>query len=329
MKKVRLGIIGCGGRSYAHVDKLVDFEDVEIVAVADPIEERRLKMAEKTGAKRIYKDHHELYAEEAVDAIDAVYISVEPTAHDDIEEKAIENGWHFVVEKPMTLSLEQAEDITKGIKEKGLITWVGFQDRYLDVIDAVREELPNHKSGLVYGSWVGGIPMLWWWLKKSTCGGQLVEQNIHLLDLLRYFYGEPQSVYATSSRGIVTGVEDYDTDDHSTAVIKFDNSVTATLVSGCYLTRENARPNNGLILTMDDMIIDYRLRNSVTFSTKGGARKLMNLNDTAHDANRTFIDAIKSGDASKIRSPYEDALKTLKLGFAANESMETGKVVEL
>ena len=329
MGKVKIGIIGCGGRSYAHVDRLINFEDVEIVAVADPIEERRLKMAAKTGATRIYKDHHELYAAEAAGALDAVYICVEPTAHVGIEEHAIENGWHFVIEKPMTLSLAQAQSVAAGIKEKGLITWVGFQDRYLDVVDAIRNELPGHKSGLVYGSWIGGIPMVWWWLKKSTCGGQLVEQNIHLLDLLRYLYGEPQSVYATSSRGIVSGVEGYDTDDHSTAVIQFDHAVTATLVSACYLTPNNAGAHSGLILTLNDMTIDYKLRDSVIFSTRYETRKLMTHNDTQYDANRTFIDAIKSGDASKIRSPYDDALKTLRLGFAANESMETGKVVHL
>ncbi|NMA95461.1 MAG: Gfo/Idh/MocA family oxidoreductase [Clostridiales bacterium] len=329
MDKVRVGIIGCGGRSYAHVNKLVDFEDVEIVAVADPIEERRLKMAEKTDAKRIYKDHKELYDNEATDAIDVVYISVEPTAHDGIEEGAIEKGWHFAVEKPMTLDIDQAENIAKEARDKKIITWVGFQDRYLDIVDALREELPKHKTGLVYGSWIGGIPMLWWWLKKSTCGGQLVEQNIHLLDMLRYLYGEPKSVYATASTGIVEGVEGYDTDDHSTAVIRFKNSVTATLVSGCYLTKENPGSHNGLLITCDDMIIDYKLRDSVTFSTRSEVRKLKTTQDHHYVANRTFIDAVKSKDASKVRSPYEDALKTLKLGFAANESMETGQVITL
>lgn len=329
MGKLKIGIIGCGGRSYAHINKLVDFEDVEIVAVADPVEERRLKMAAKTGAKRIYKDHNELYAAEAAEALDAVYICVEPTAHVGIEEKAIENGWHFVVEKPMTLNIVQAENIAAGIKKKGLITWVGFQDRYLDVIDEIRNELPGHKSGLIYASWIGGIPMVWWWLKKSTCGGQLVEQNIHLLDLLRYLYGEPKSVFATSSRGIVSGVEGYDTDDHSTAVIQFDNDVTATIVSACYLTPNNTVGQSGMIITLDDMTINYRLRDSVTFSTRYETRKVISHNDTEKDANRIYIDAIKSGDASRIRSPYEDALKTLKLGFAANESMEKGKIVYL
>lgn len=329
MGKLKIGIIGCGGRSYAHVDKLVDFEDVEIVALADPIEERRLKMSVKTGAKRLYKNHHELFAAEAAGALDAVYICVEPTAHECIEEKAIENGWHFVVEKPMTLKLAQAENIAVGIKKKGLIVSVGFQDRYLDVVDEIKKELPGHKNGLVYASWIGGIPMVWWWLKKSTCGGQLVEQNIHLLDLLRYFYGEPKSVFATSSRGIVSGVEGYDTDDHSTAIIQFDHSVTATIASACYLTPNNTHGQSGMIITLDDMTINYRLRDSVTFSTRYESRKLITHNDTEKDANRIFIDAIKSGDASKIRSPYDDALKTLKLGFAANESMETGKIVLL
>jgi myo-inositol 2-dehydrogenase / D-chiro-inositol 1-dehydrogenase len=327
MKKVRLGIIGCGGRSYAHVNKLVDFEDVEIVAVADPILERRVKMAEKTGAARLYADHNELFASEHPGDLDAVYICVEPTAHVGMEERAIENGWHFVIEKPMTLSLAQAEGIAKEVGKKGLITWVGFQDRYLDIVDAMRKELPSHKSGLVYGSWLGGVPMVWWWMKKSTCGGQLVEQNIHLLDLLRYLYGEPRSVYATCSRGILSGIKDYETDDHSTAVIQFENSVTATLTSACYLKPDNNAAHSGFIITLDDMTIDYRLRRSVTFSDKARELKLTTMNDTELDANRVFIDAVKSGDGSKIRSPYSDALETLRLGLAANESMETGNAV--
>ncbi len=327
MEKVRLGIIGCGGRSYAHVNKLVDFKDVEIVALADPIPERLAKMSEKTGATRLYANHNELFASEGKGDLDAVYICVEPTAHVGIEERVIENGWHFVVEKPMTLNLAQAESISREITKKGIITWVGFQDRYLDIVDVMRDEIPLHKSGLVYGSWLGGVPMVWWWMKKSTCGGQLVEQNIHLLDLLRYLYGEPRSVYATCSSGILSGIKDYDTDDHSTAVIQFDNSVTATLTSACYLTSDNDAAHSGFIITLNDMTIDYKLRRSVTLSTKAKELKINVMNDHEHDANRVFIDAVKSGDSSKIRSPYADALETLRLGLAATESMETGNVV--
>ncbi len=328
MDKVRVAIIGCGGRSRAHLFE--ELEDVQVVAVADPVEERRLAAAKRFGCSRIYKDHNELYANESKETVDALLIAVEPTAHVGIEEGAIEKGFHFIVEKPMTLDLAQADRIAAGIREKNLITSVGFQDRYLDLMDMIKEEMPRHKGGgLVYGAWVGGIPGVWWWQKKSTCGGQLVEQNIHLLDGLRYLYGEPLSVYATCTTGIVkAGVDaspEYDTDDHSTAVIRFANNVTATLVSGCYV--KGLQHRNGLYITMSDIIFDYRLRNNMIVTTAEGSV------DTPRKANQTlaldraFIDAVKTGNRSLIRSDYEDALKTLKLGFACNESMETGKVI--
>ncbi len=331
MDKVRVGLIGCGGIANYHVDHLVQMKDVEIVAVADPVEERRLAMAKRTGAGRIYRDHTELYDREAAGALDAVYICIEPTAHTDTEYRAIDRGWHFLVEKPMTLDLKQAQDIAAKAAARGVLTHVGFQDRYLDVIEPVKAELPKHKTGLVYGAWVGGIPMVWWWLKKSTCGGQLAEQNIHLADMLRYFFGEPQSVYATCSRGIVAPFEKdgiaYDTDDHSTCVIQFSNNVTATLFSGCYCDRGFER--NGLTIIMNDMTIEYRLRQSSTFITDGETREIRTRVDQGMTLDRTFMDAVKSGDGSKIRSPYADAVKTLRLVFAANESMDTGKAVQL
>ena len=211
-----------------------------------------------------------------------------------------------------------------------LVTAVGFQDRYLDLMETVKAELPKHKAGgLVYGAWVGGIPGVWWWQKKSDCGGQLVEQNIHLVDGLRWLYGEPLSVYATASRGIVKpGVdaqESYDTDDHSTAVFRFPNNVTATLVSGCYA--KGVRPRCGLYIVLDDMILDYRLRNNLIITTADGQTDTPRGVDQTYLLDRAFIDAVRAGDPAAVRSPYSDALKSLTVAFAANRSMETGEVI--
>ena len=330
MGKIKVGLIGCGGRAGSHMSSFLQMEDVEVAAVADPIEERRKAAAEKFGCTHIYRDHTELYDNESGETLDAVVISIEPTAHTDTETRAIDMGIPFLVEKPMTLDLAQADEIARRVEEKNLITSVGFQDRYLDLMDMIKEELPKHRQGgLVYGAWVGGIPGVWWWQKKSTCGGQLVEQNIHLVDGLRYLYGEPLSVYATCSRGIVRPGEDaspdYDTDDHSTAVIRFPNNVTATLVSGCYV--KDARPNCGLVITLDDMIIDYRLRNNLILRTSAETRDINRGVDQTYLLDRAFVDAVKTGDATLIRSSYGDALRSLKLAFAANQSMESGQVV--
>ena len=342
MKKLRIGLIGCGGRMRGssgkvggHVKELLAMDDIEVVAVADPIEERRVTAAELFGCTRLYDGYTALLDHESKETLDALFIAIEPTAHGDCELRAVEMGIPFLVEKPMTVDPDLAEKINAAIQEKGLITAVGFQDRYLNVMEQIKEELPAHPAGgLVYGSWVGGIPGVWWWQKKSTCGGQLVEQNIHLLDGLRWLFGEPLSVYATASRGIVKAgtdaSEEYDTDDHSTAVFRFPNNVTATLVSGCYVGKSeplSVRPNCGLMISLRDQVYDYRLRNNLIIKTPAEVRDIAAAKDQTYKLDRAFLDAVRSGDPSGIRSPYSDALKSLKVCFAANRSMETGEVI--
>ena len=333
MKTCKLGLIGCGNRSWAHVNGMKKLDYAQFVSVADPVAERAKEKADATGATKIYKDHKDLLAHAAEDGLDAVIICVDPTAHtEDMELRAIDMGLPFIVEKPMTNNLDLAERIAAKAEEKGVITSVGFQDRYLDLVDMIKEELPKHRQGgLVYGSWVGGIPGPWWWQKKSDCGGQLVEQNIHLLDGLRYLYGEPLSVYATASRGILqqgdTGVtENFDTDEHSTVVLRFPGNVTATLVSGCY-TGWGTRPPCGYQITLHDMVIDYRLRNNITFYTANETRDIKRTMEQTDVLDQVFVDAVISGDGSKIRSPYKDALISLKLAYTCNEAMESGQVI--
>ncbi len=331
MKQVRIGLIGCGGRSNSHRQSFLKMDDVKVVAVADPIEERRISAAKQFGCERIYHDYTELYNNESRDTLDAVVICIEPTAHESSEIRAVEMGIPFLVEKPVDMDIDRIRDVSKRVRETGLITSVGFQDRYLKLTEMIRDELPKHKpGGLVYGSWIGGIPGVWWWQKKSTCGGQLVEQNIHLADELRYLFGEPVSVYATCSRGIVKpGVNcssEYDTDDHSTAVIRFENNYTATLVSGCY--QLSGRAHCGLVITLEDMVIDYRLRNNLIFKTADYTYDIKRESiDHTYYLDEAFIYAVKTGDRSRIRSDYADALKTHELVFAANESMESGQVI--
>ena len=133
MEKLKIGLIGCGGMMSHHVSGLLTFDDVEIVAVADVRKERAAAMKERCSAKRSYNSHKEFFAGE--DKLDVVYIAVEPTAHDGIEETCIERNWPFLVEKPMTLDMAQGKAISEAVEKKGLVTVVGFQDRYLDVVD--------------------------------------------------------------------------------------------------------------------------------------------------------------------------------------------------
>ena len=333
MAKLKIGLIGCGGMMNHHVTGLLTFDDIEIVAVADKHDDRTDAMMKRTGATRSYKSHKEFFSGE--DKLDAVYIAVEPTAHDLIEETCIERNWPFLVEKPMTLDLDQAKKISEAVTKKNLVTCVGFQDRYLDIVERTKQELQDMNVGMVYGSWLGGVPQVWWWMKKVTCGGQLVEQNIHLVDLLRYFFGEAKSVYAQYGRGLVNPGEftdklpTYETDDYSSALFTFESGVMANLMTGCFVTNQGDPIRNGITIIGRDKSVEYHLRDDVTIYSRGKKTTIKRQKDQSIAHDRAFLDAVKKGDPNGVRSPYPDAYKTLKLSLAANESMETGQVVKL
>ena len=102
MEKLRIGLIGCGGRMGGHIKGLLEMEDITVVAVADPIESRRIAAAEKFGCMRLYDGYTALLDNENKETLDALLIAIEPTAHGDCELRAVEMGIPFLVEKPMT-----------------------------------------------------------------------------------------------------------------------------------------------------------------------------------------------------------------------------------
>lgn len=75
MEKLRIGLIGCGGRAGCHMNSFLQMDDVAVVALVDPIEERRKKAAEKFGCTRLYRDHTELYDHESKETLDPLSLS--------------------------------------------------------------------------------------------------------------------------------------------------------------------------------------------------------------------------------------------------------------
>ena len=326
MQKIRAAFVGTGGRSWTHIERLNEFGDVELVGFMDVIPERAREKQARTGQGKAYDNYIQMLEEAKPDVL---YVCVPPGEHGVIEREAIARGIHIFVEKPMALSMSMAEEICALAKEKNLVTCIGFQDRYLDIVAQAREWMAGHQVGLVDGAWVGGLPGPPWYPKYATCGGQLLEQNIHHFDMLRYLFGEPATVYCAGGRGIIE-MEGYDLHDYSSAVITMESGVVATLFNGCYLREGSPGYINGLNIHCADRTIRYKLRDKVTLETRTeNVTYWKRAADWQTTMNRIFIDAVRTGDTSAILSPYEDAMETLRLCLACNESMETGKVVEL
>lgn len=332
-KQVKIGFIGCGGIAnfhFGHYDKNANGEpkipDAKIVAVCDILEDRAQKAAERFGATP-YKCFKEMLEKEK---LDAVYVCVEPCAHvpNRMEMMAIEKGCHLFVEKPVALSLDYAREVEAGLKAKKLINAAGFQDRYLDFEPLMKSWVARSKVGFFNAYWVGGMPGVWWWRRRDTSGGQAVEQTIHTFDMCRNLFGEVVAVQAFGRRGIITDVENYDTEDASAVNLTFANGIIGTVYSGCFIRGGGGK--NGIdVYTMNGRM-EYTERQGVVITEPNKTINVKTGNDYGQEEDDAFIQAIIEKDQSLIKSPYSEAVKNLQVTLAANESMDNGgKVIRL
>lgn len=350
MKK--LVLIGCGGIGAYHLEHLVQFKDIELAGFCDLLLDRAEDFVRQAGSGKVYTDFNTMYDEIQPDM---VFICVPPTCHGKIEFETIRRGIPFFVEKPLALDLSLARELVRQVEAKGLIAASGFQCRYDNINDTAREFIKGHPILHVAASRVGGIPDAPWWNVKSTSGGQLVEQTIHQLDMLRYLLqSEPDTVYSVASRGYITQDENpgYFTDDLSTTLITFQNGVTCTMMTGCY-SLNGASWDSKMTFGSRSARMDYHLCEKVslfgvdeadkasetqgTIAGDGTQRKsenevgvtVKNLVDFGLTCDRTFVDAVLTGDASRVRSPYKDAYKSVAFALACNQSMESGQPVKV
>jgi Predicted dehydrogenases and related proteins len=124
-KVVRIGFVGCGGIAQAHMDALSKIEGVQLVAFCDIVPEKAKAAAKKHGGKAFTKVKQMLKSVE----VDALFFCLPPFAHGD-ELLAIEHGIPFFVEKPVGLDLGLIREIAACVREKNLLTSVGYMNRY-------------------------------------------------------------------------------------------------------------------------------------------------------------------------------------------------------
>ena len=318
---VKLGFVGTGGIAHYHLSHLAQIPDAAPVAFCDVDKSRAEKAVEQFGGNA-YTDFNEMYDKET---LDAVYVCLPPFAHIGQEEAAIERNLPIFVEKPIHLDIEKAKNIAAMLKDKELVSGVGFQDRYLDIIDRAKQELGERRPGLIMGYWMGGMPGVPWWRVKAESGGQIVEQTIHIFDMARNLFGEVKRVWAAGTTGLMTDVPNYDVEDASAVTLEFESGLVGTIFSACFLSTGG---KSGIDIYCKDEVLKYVERTSLTIQTKDGEETIKNANDYGLEEDKAFIEAVKSGCECGVRSPYADAVKSLAVTLAANESIATGLPVE-
>ena len=320
---IKVGIIGCGWFGNFHLDNLLQMENVNIVALYNRGMERLEKTGKKVPKARLYQDYKSMLTKEKMDA---VILCITPDAHGEIEELCCKKKISLYIEKPIALSVKTADAVSDAIKFSNIITSVGYQERYSPPLALVKEIVEKEPVGLVTATWIGDMPVAKWRLKKAVSGGQVVEQTTHIADMMRYLFGEVATVYATGTRNECFGGEEHDVEDCSSAILRFKNGVTVNMLSGCY---SKGSGKVGFEIYTPNFRIEYNWGKSLKIISGEKTEEIKISADNHIASLKTFIDAVKSGDRYDIRSNYDDAIETLRVTLAVNESMEEGKVISL
>lgn len=320
MREIKIGFIGCGGNANGHMNQLAGIEGASVVAVCDVQAERAQSAAEKHNADP-YTAHQALLER---DDLDAVYLSLPVFVHGQPEFDVIERGLPFFVEKPVAISMEIAREVEAAVVNAGLITCVGYQLRYLGSTKITQQLLQERTLNMIVGKyWCStghGDPNAWL-RQMNKSGGQLVEQATHTIDMMRYMGGEVETVYAMQANRFL---KETDCPDANSVSLQFASGAVGSLTATWAYAGDWSNAN---IL---DLLYEGELLNwnpSRVLVQEDG--EWVDKTEPSPTIDEVFVDAVRRGDGSSILSPYSDAVKTLAISLAANQSAQENRPIAI
>ena len=343
---MKYALIGCGRIATNHMKAAIN-NKLEIVAVCDVFSEKMEALLAKhdlqtdTSIKR-YEDYKQMVAEEKPDLVS---IATESGIHAEIALYCIEQGINLIIEKPMAMSIEDADRIISLSEKMGVKVSACHQNRFNVAIQKLRKAVEAGRFGkLSHGS----IHVRWnrdhgyydqasWRGTWAQDGGALMNQCIHGIDLLRWMMGdEIEEVYGATRQQF----HDYlEAEDVGMAVVKFKNGAIGTiegttnvypknLEETLYIFGENGTVKIGGTSTNNIDVWDFADETEDDSKNKGLKEETSNVYGNGHTSLfADVIDAIQSD-----RQPYVDAVagrNALETVLSIYKSQKTGKSVKL
>lgn len=232
MKKMKWGIIGCGGiADLRTIPGMMLAENAECYAVMDINPQIAEAIKEKYNAKAAYTDLDEFLKED----IEAVYIATPVFCHKEQAFKVADAGKHILMEKPMGITVSEAQEISDYCESKGVKLSVGFMMRFHAAHQQIKQMLKDGRIGEVatayakFNCWEPNTPNNWRLTKKLSGGGTMMDMGIHCIDLLQYLTDlKTKEVIGLCGNQI----NKYpDVEDAASAVLRMSNGALFTIES--------------------------------------------------------------------------------------------------
>lgn len=323
MSKLRVGLLGCGGIGARHAGAVSALNyRMEMVGCCGRDLERTTAFATKHGGVP-YVDLDRMID----DGIDLLIATLPPyNRHGEIEHAA-SRGVHLLVEKPIALDLAAATHLVDAVEASGVVAAIGFMYRFGDAVRRWRE-LDTGPVGLYVGGYHCNALHAHWWRKRAMSGGQILEQAIHQIDLIRHLVGEPDSVYARYANLFHRDVPDYDVEDLSSTIFGWDDGRLASLsasniaVPGVWHKEwaMMAERMTGRFTSWNDAVLTRTQGEATSETVAGGTdafvAQLADLADAIAERREPYI-------------PLREGARTLRLALAAVQSGREGRELRL
>lgn len=340
---VNFGIIGCGYISKRHIEALAMCDEANLVAVSDLQKER---MTEATlQYQELSNEHHPICLYENYtnmlenENVDVVIICTLSGLHAGMAKISLIAGKHVILEKPMTLSLKDADEINQLAKANQLKVVVCHQMRFKPIMRKIKQVIDEGKIGKPHlgvvsirlnrsPEYYAAAPWRGDWQKD---GGMLVNQGIHLIDLMQWFLGDVEKVYGDIS----SFSKLKDTEDIALGLLTFSNQakglIEANVITqpknigyqlsifgekGC-ISLEGPSLNNLTRWYIDDEETDHN-----------ELKELLEDNKEQLYMYENFIRSVQNDDEELLIDGFEGK-KALETIFAIYQSYLSKKVVTL
>ncbi len=216
-KKVRIGIIGTGWIADAHMKAYLEQPDVVLVAGADIIPGKAAAFFKKHGVEGVktdYASHKEMIDDKSL-ALDAVSVCTYNCQHAEPTIYALEHGINVLLEKPFTVTLDEAVAVMRAEKKSGKVLSIGFQPRFDANMQMIKKIVQSGELGQVYYIQTGGgrrrgipTPFGTTFIEKETGGiGALGDIGCYSLDMVLNALGYPKPLTVSGYKSAFFGTD--------------------------------------------------------------------------------------------------------------------------
>ena len=317
MNQIKLGIIGAGYIAGVHASVLARDERVRITAIHDVVPECSQQLARAHNATSVATPL------ELLERCDAVYITTPNTQHVSLAIAAIETGKHVFCEKPLATNIADAQAVFEKASSAEGIFQVGHNRRFAPVYAELKRLLSEtytphsahvkmNRGELLKPEWTGN---------PGITGGFLYETPIHMFDMMRFLFGEVESLHAIGSK------HEYNELDDFSVLMKFANGMHATLATAADASW--LFPFERVEVFCHHATLVTREMESLTCSTNlEGHFKVQSMQQLSREEkwgyaqeDRAFIDSIVNGSPPLVTAL--DGLRSVEIVNAVYESVRS------